>query len=54
MSVPTPDHRRQRTTVPRGNKFSGQIEWVQLDIGEDSHDDLIKTEDLFTIAMSRQ
>jgi arylsulfatase A-like enzyme len=39
---------------PSGNKFSGQIEWVQLDIGEDSHDDLIKTEDLFTIAMSRQ
>ena len=39
---------------PTGNRFSGQIEWVQLDIGEDSSDDLIKTEDLFTIAMSRQ
>jgi arylsulfatase len=39
---------------PTGNKFSGTIDWVKLDIGEDSHDHLIKTEDLVSIAMSRQ
>ena len=39
---------------PTGNKFSGQIDWVQLDIGDDSHDHLINAEDLFKIAMSRQ
>jgi hypothetical protein len=39
---------------PTGNKFSGEIEWVRIDIGDDSHDQLITTEDRFTIAMSRQ
>jgi len=39
---------------PTGNKFSGTIDWVKLDIGDDSHDHLIKTEDLVSIAMSRQ
>lgn len=37
-----------------GNKFSGQIHWVQIDIGEDSHDHLIKPEDRLTVAMARQ
>ena len=26
---------------PTGNRFTGEIEWVQLDTGEDSHDHLI-------------
>jgi arylsulfatase A-like enzyme len=39
---------------PSGNKFSGEIAWVQLDIGEDSHDHLIKPEDRLNIAMARQ
>ena len=26
---------------PTGNRFTGEIEWVQFDIGEDSHDHLI-------------
>jgi arylsulfatase len=39
---------------PTGNKFSGQIEWVQIDIGDDSHDHLIRPEDRFNIAMARQ
>ena len=30
---------------PRGNKFSGEIGWVRLDIGDDSHDHLITAED---------
>ena len=32
---------------PAGNKFSGEIDWVQLDIGNDSHDHLIKPEERF-------
>ncbi|MCH9730762.1 MAG: arylsulfatase [Actinomycetia bacterium] len=39
---------------PTGNKFTGEIEWVQLDIGNDSHDHLITTEDRFNIAMAKQ
>ena len=39
---------------PTGNKFNGEIDWVKLDIGEDSQDHLIKPEDLITIAMARQ
>jgi arylsulfatase len=39
---------------PTGNKFSGEIEWVQIDLGDDSQDHLIKPEDRLTVAMSRQ
>ena len=37
-----------------GNAFTGTIDWVQLDIGEDGHDHLITAEDRFNIAMARQ
>jgi arylsulfatase len=37
-----------------GNKFSGQIDWVQIDIGDDGQDHLIKAEDRLTVAMARQ
>jgi hypothetical protein len=39
---------------PSGNKFSGTIDWVQIDIGDDSHDHLITGEDRFNIAMAHQ
>ncbi|MDX1888695.1 arylsulfatase [Mycolicibacterium sp. 050158] len=39
---------------PTGNRFSGSIEWVQLDIGEDGHDHLITAEERFNLAMARQ
>jgi arylsulfatase A-like enzyme len=39
---------------PTGNKFNGEIDWVQIDIGDDSQDHLIKPEDMLTIAMARQ
>jgi arylsulfatase A-like enzyme len=39
---------------PTGNKFSGVIDWVRLDIGADSHDHLVTAEDKLNIAMSRQ
>jgi arylsulfatase A-like enzyme len=39
---------------PSGNRFSGTIEWVQIDIGDDSHDHLITVEDRFNTAMAHQ
>jgi arylsulfatase A-like enzyme len=39
---------------PTGNKFTGEIQWVQIDVGDDNHDHLIKPEDRFNIAMARQ
>jgi arylsulfatase len=39
---------------PTGNGFSGTINWVQLDVGNDSHDHLISPEDRFNLAMARQ
>ena len=39
---------------PTGNKFTGTIDWVQIDLGSDNHDHLITPEDRYTIAMARQ
>jgi arylsulfatase A-like enzyme len=39
---------------PTGNKFTGEINWVQIDIGGDSHDHLIQAEDRLKIAMAHQ
>jgi arylsulfatase A-like enzyme len=39
---------------PTGNRFTGEIEWVQIDIGEDSSDHLVTAEDRFNIAMAHQ
>ncbi len=39
---------------PRGNTFSGEIHWVQIDIGTDDHDHLITPEERFQLAMARQ
>ena len=54
MSAPTPGRRRHRTTGRRATAFTGEIEWVQLDIGEDGHDHLITAEERFNMAMARQ
>jgi arylsulfatase A-like enzyme len=37
-----------------GNKFTGEINWVQIDIGDDGHDHLIRPEDRINIAMAKQ
>ncbi len=37
-----------------GNKFSGEIHWVQIDIGKEDQDHLIKPEERFNLAMARQ
>ena len=39
---------------PSGNEFTGTIGWVQIDIGEDSQDPLIKPEDRLNVAMGKQ
>lgn len=39
---------------PSGNRFTGTIDWVQIDIGDDSHDHLIKPEDRLNLAMGKQ
>jgi arylsulfatase len=39
---------------PRDNRFNGEVEWVQLDIGDDDHDHLISPEERFRVAMVRQ
>jgi arylsulfatase len=39
---------------PTGNRFTGEIAWLQIDIGEDGHDHLIAPEDRLNIAMARQ
>ena len=39
---------------PHGNKFSGAIDRVIIDIGQDSHDHLVAAEDKLNIAMARQ
>ena len=39
---------------PTGNKFTGEIAWVQIDIGDDSADHLISPEDRLHIALTKQ
>jgi arylsulfatase A-like enzyme len=38
----------------RDNKFSGRVNWVQIDLEKDDHDHLISPEERFKIAMARQ
>jgi arylsulfatase len=36
------------------SRFTGNIDWVQIDLGDDSHDHLITAEDRLKVAMARQ
>jgi arylsulfatase A-like enzyme len=38
----------------RGNKFTGKVRWVQLDIGKEDDSHLVTVEDLYRVAMTRQ
>ena len=38
---------------PTGNKFTGEIDWVQIDIGDDSQNHLITPEERLNVAMAR-
>jgi arylsulfatase A-like enzyme len=39
---------------PHGNRFTGTIDWVRIDIGDDAHDHLITPQDRMNISMARQ
>jgi len=39
---------------PSGNEFSGEINWVQIDLEKDDHDHLISPEERYRVAMARQ
>ena len=39
---------------PHGNEFSGEVNWVQIDLGPDDHDHLISPDERFRVAMARQ
>ena len=38
----------------RDNEFSGDVQWVQIDLEQDDHDHLISPEERFRVAMARQ
>ncbi len=38
----------------RDNAFSGKVNWVQIDVGEDDYDHLISPEERLNFAMMRQ
>ena len=41
---------------PRDSRFTGRIDWVQIDLGDDAQDadHLISPEELYRVAMARQ
>ena len=39
---------------PEGNAFSGEVNWVQIDIEKDDHDHLVSPEERFRVAMAKQ
>jgi arylsulfatase A-like enzyme len=39
---------------PAGNEFSGEVNWVQIDLEKEDHDHLISPEERFRVAMARQ
>jgi len=47
-SAVTPDY------DPKDNAFSGEVNWVQIDLEKDDHDHLISPEERFKVAMARQ
>ena len=39
---------------PRGNEFTGEVTWVQIDLAGDDHDHLVSPEERFQIAVAKQ
>jgi arylsulfatase len=39
---------------PSHNAFSGEVNWVRIDLATDDHDHMISPEDRFKVAMARQ
>ncbi len=40
--------------TPRTSRFTGKINWVQIDLGDDDHDHFIDPDERLRIAMARQ
>ena len=40
--------------TPRNSRFTGTINWVQIDLGDDDHDHLIDPQERLRITMARQ
>jgi arylsulfatase len=38
----------------KGIEFTGEVNWVQIDLEDDDHDHLISPEERFQIAMAHQ
>jgi arylsulfatase len=36
------------------SRFSGSVDWVQIDVGKDDHDHLIDPEERLKVVMARQ
>ena len=39
---------------PTGNEFTGEVNWVQIDLEKDDHDHMISPDERYRIAMARQ
>ena len=39
---------------PQGNEFSGEVNWVKIDLEKDDQDHLVSPEERFRVAMARQ
>ena len=44
---------RSLLTTARDSRFTGKINWVQIDLGKDDHDHFIDLEERLRVAMSR-
>ena len=42
------------TTPPHTSRFTGRMNWVQLDVGNDDNDHFIDPEERLRVALSRQ
>ena len=40
--------------TPRSSRFTGKINWVQIDLGDDDHDHYIDPDERLRVAMARQ
>jgi arylsulfatase len=38
----------------QGSRFTGKLNWVQIDLGDDDHDHFIDPDERLRIAMARQ
>ena len=40
--------------TPQSSRFTGKIQWVKIDTGDDAHDHLIDPEESLRVSMARQ